>query len=169
MRVDETMRTGREKQHIATDIGPERSLLRKSQTMKNPPPSAQTQDRVAAGLPQSPTIANPTAGAGVGAATGAAAGAAIGAFAGPPGILAGALIGAAAGAATGAALGADHDKEEVDKLLDEEIGVTAGNLGAADPNAPPAKRGTYSGASAGAGSVADSDSAPDEGPIPKGD
>ena len=158
-----------ESQGIATGIRRERSLLSKSEAMKNPPPSSQSRDRAAAGLPQSSTIANPAAGAGVGAVTGAAAGAAIGAFAGPPGILAGALIGAAAGAATGAALGADHDKEEVDKLLDEEIGVTAGDLGAADPNAPPAKRGTYSGASAGAGSVADSDSAPDEGPMPKAD
>jgi phage tail tape-measure protein len=131
--------------------------------------TAVTPEAEAAGLPHSHSDSHPAAGAGVGAATGAAAGAAIGAFAGPPGAIAGALIGAAAGAATGAALGSDHDAEDEDKKLDEEIGVTSGDLGAASPNAPRAVRGTYSGASAGAGSTGVDDSAPDEGPMPHGE
>jgi phage tail tape-measure protein len=106
----------------------------------------------------------------VGAASGAAAGAAIGAFAGPPGIIAGAIIGAAAGAATGAALADDHDAEEHDRELDDEIGVTAGDIGAATPGSPPATRGTYSAGAAGQGSAAsENDDAPDEGPIPRGE
>ena len=135
---------------------------------KPAPRTAATPEPRAAGVPQQ-SDTSVAAGAGMGAASGAAAGAAIGAFAGPPGMVAGALIGAAAGAATGAALGGDHDAEDEDKKLDEEIGVTEGNLGAASPNAPPASRGTYSGASAGAGSTGVDDSAPDEGPIPHGE
>ncbi len=84
-------------------------------------------------------------------------------------MVAGALIGAAAGAATGAALADDHDEADLDKKLDEDIGVSGGDLGAADPNAPPASRGTYSGAAAGSGGIGGiSDDAPDAGPMPKG-
>ena len=82
----------------------------------------------------------------------------------------GALIGAAAGGLTGKAFAADQETEaQHDKQLDEDIGVTAGDLGAADPNAPPAKRGTYSGASAGAGSADTLDTTEDDGPIPHAD
>lgn len=85
-------------------------------------------------------------------------------------MVAGAILGAAAGAATGAALADDHDAEEHDRALDEEIGVTAGDLGAAAPGSPPARRGTYSASSAGQGSAAsENDDAPDEGPLPHGE
>jgi hypothetical protein len=52
----------------------------------------------------------------------------------------------------------------VDKALDEEIGVTAGTLG--DPNLlhPPARRGVYSAAAAGAGPMT-SEHQPAEGPM----
>jgi hypothetical protein len=138
--------------------------------MKNPDPTKHTNGTDhAAGVPHSPIPATAAAGAGVGAATGAAAGAAIGAFAGPPGIVAGALIGAAAGAATGAALADDHDAEDHDKVLDEDIGVSGGAMGAAKPGSPPAIRGTYSGGSAGAGGIPNSSAVPDAGPMPKSD
>lgn len=139
--------------------------------MSDPKPTERTtatDDARAAGVPQ-PGEHSQGAGAAAGAATGAAAGAAIGAFAGPPGVIAGALIGAAAGAATGAALGGDHDAADEDRKLDEEIGVTAGDLGAATPGSPPAARGTYSGGSAGQGGMGGDDNAPDEGPIPHGE
>jgi phage tail tape-measure protein len=147
-----------------------RPIMHEPKPFTSPAPrTAATPEPRAAGVPHPIGDAGKAAGAGVGAASGAAAGAAIGAFAGPPGVVAGAIIGAAAGAATGAALGSDHDAEDEDKKLDEEIGVTSGNLGAASPNAPPATRGTYSGASAGAGTAGLDDSAPDEGPIPHGE
>lgn len=185
MRVDDTIRTGREKQHIGTTdqitagVGAERSLLKPTisataegaqrQNMKNPETTSDTKATEAAGMPQPLIPQTAAGGAGVGAASGAAAGAAIGAFAGPPGIVAGALIGAVAGAATGAALADDHDADDEDKKLDEEIGVTAGDIGAATPGSPPASRGTYSGGAAGAGTIGDSDDAPSEGPMPHGD
>ena len=137
--------------------------------MKDPQTTPDTNSPKGAGLPQSIVPTTAAGGAGVGAATGAAAGAAIGAFAGPPGLLAGALIGAAAGAAAGAALADDHDAERTDKMLDEEIGVTAGDIGAATAGSPPASRGVYSGSSAGAGGGGSAESAPAEGPMPHGD
>ena len=86
------------------------------------------------------------------AVTGAVAGAAAGSLAGPPGIAAGAVLGVAAGAITGLALADDAGRrQEKEARLDEEIGVTTGNLGAARPDLPPAKVGTYSGISAGTG------------------
>jgi len=104
-----------------------------------------------------------------GAASGAAVGAALGAFAGPPGLIAGALIGAAAGAATGRVLMETQvDSDLHDALLDDVIGVSGGDLGAASPDAPPAVRGTYSAASAGGGSAETFDSTEDNGPIPRG-
>ena len=123
------------------------------------------------GVPEPLAEVAPIAGASVGAGTGAAAGAVLGSFAGPPGMIAGALIGAAAGAATGVALSDEQtDEAQHDSKLDDAIGVTAGNLGAAKPGAPAAKRGTFSAASSGGGGGANgTDSAPDEGPMPHGD
>lgn len=99
-----------------------------------------------------------------GLAGGAAAGAAIGMIAGPPGMIAGALIGAAAGAAAGVAV--DQGDEEVaieDAKLDEEIGVTRGDLGAPNLKHPPAKIGAYSSGSSGAATTPTG--SPAEGPM----
>ena len=95
--------------------------------------------------------------------SGAVAGAALGSIGGPPGMVAGGLVGTALGVLAG--LGLDnaerrHDKR--DKDLDDEIGVTKGGLGAASPDAPPATRGAYSGASAG---VAPPSGTTSEGPM----
>lgn len=95
---------------------------------------------------------------------GAVAGAAVGAIAGPVGAIAGGLVGTAIGALAGQTLDADDaDEAEHDQQLDRDIGVTEGDLGAASPAQPPARRGVYSAASAGisggGGSV------PSEGPM----
>ncbi len=80
-----------------------------------------------------------------GALTGAAAGGVTGSIAGPPGALAGALIGAAVGAAAGAVVDSAAQAEAAhDRELDDEIGVTKGNIGAASPDAPPARVGAFS-------------------------
>ena len=95
---------------------------------------------------------------------GAVAGAATGAVAGPVGVIAGGVIGTVAGALAGAALSDDdvvHSQR--DHKLDEEIGVTKGDLGAASPNQPKATRGTYSAASSGAGGSGGA--TPSEGPL----
>lgn len=71
----------------------------------------------------------------LGAATlaGAAAGAAVGALAGPPGAIAGGIIGTAIGIMAGATLEREDSKHEKhDHELDDEIGVTSGDLGARD-------------------------------------
>jgi hypothetical protein len=98
------------------------------------------------------------------ALSGAVAGAAAGAIAGPGGILAGAAVGGAAGAIAGAALADEAEQRHAhERELDRDIGVTEGDLGAADPSQPPARVGAYSGASAGVGGS--SGSTPSEGPI----
>ncbi len=103
-----------------------------------------------------------------GVASGAAAGAVLGAGAGPVGMVAGALIGGAAGAVAASAL----EKEAARRVaharkLDEQIGVTGGDLGAPNLKHPPARVGAYSAASAGAATSRD-DEEPAEGPIPSG-
>jgi hypothetical protein len=102
--------------------------------------------------------------AALGTLGGAATGAAIGLVAGPAGAVIGAAIGAVAG---GVAADVAHrqavEKRERDEELDREIGVTEGNLGEADPNAPPPKLGRYSAASMGVGEGGES--TPAEGPI----
>lgn len=93
-----------------------------------------------------------------------AAGAVAGAMAGPPGIIAGALLGSAIGAAASIALDAHHvEQSRKEETLDEDIGVFGGDIGAAQPNQPPAKRGTFSAASMGL--AKESDVPPTEGPI----
>src|SRR5450631_3927936 len=85
-----------------------------------------------------------------GAASGAVVGAAVGAMAGPPGMVAGALIGAAAGALAAEAMGAESARQAAHTAeLDEEIGVSGGDLGAPNLKHPPAKVGAYSAAAAG--------------------
>ncbi len=99
-----------------------------------------------------------------GVAAGAIAGAALGAAAGPPGAVAGAIIGGVVGAVTGAVLDTQvAESAEHERALDEEIGVTGGEIGAPNLKHPPAKVGAYSSASVGTGSS--SDATPAEGPI----
>jgi phage tail tape-measure protein len=101
------------------------------------------------------------------ALTGAIAGAAVGALAGPPGVVAGTVLGASMGMAAGSVMEHEHEREaEEDKRLDDEIGVTKGDLGAASPDLPPARRGTYSAGAAGAG---DASPVPSDGPMSSGD
>jgi hypothetical protein len=95
------------------------------------------------------SVPPPRSEAGPGAIVGAICGAVIGAIAGPPGIAAGSALGAAMGAAAGAAMfAADHAEAEHDRALDNEIGVTSGDLGAAKTHRD-SIHGLYSGASAG--------------------
>jgi len=88
----------------------------------------------------------------VAALTGAVAGATMGAIAGPPGMVAGGAMGAIVGALAGATLEReDVKRSRHDVDLDKEIGVIDGQMGAASPDAPPARIGAYSAASAGVG------------------
>lgn len=99
-----------------------------------------------------------------GGASGALAGAVLGAGAGPPGVVAGAIIGGVAGALTGAVLDGESSRQAVRaRELDAELGVSEGELGAANLAHPPALIGAYSTASAGAGSP--SGEQPAEGPM----
>jgi uncharacterized protein (TIGR02284 family) len=92
-------------------------------------------------LPGHPGRGVKTAGAVAGATTGAI----VGAIAGIPGAIGGAVVGAVAGEVAGAAVGRrDHDVEVHEADLDEEIGVTKGELGASreilDAYEPPRSR-----------------------------
>ncbi len=99
-----------------------------------------------------------------GAAAGAIAGAAFGSAAGPPGALAGAVIGGIVGVVVGAGVDAQIvESAERERSLDEEIGVSGGEMGAPKLEHPAAKVGAYSSASTGTGSS--SDSTPADGPI----
>lgn len=102
-----------------------------------------------------------------GAVGGAVAGAAIGAFAGPVGSIAGAVFGGAVGAITETVLeNEEHRAQARRRQLDDDTGVTKGSLGAPNLKHPPAKVGSYSGASAG---VSGGGSTPAEGPISSGE
>jgi phage tail tape-measure protein len=97
------------------------------------------------------------------AIAGEIAGGIVGSAAGPAGTVAGMVIGAIAGTVVGAGLEAgEEDAERHQRELDETIGVQGGNLGAARPDAPPARIGAFSLASSGAASKRPS---PAEGPI----
>jgi phage tail tape-measure protein len=99
-----------------------------------------------------------------GAAAGALAGAALGSAAGPPGIAAGAVIGGVAGVISGAVLDSESSRQASRlRELDAQIGVSEGELGAPNLNHPPAKKGTYSAASAGVDSSSGEE--PAEGPM----
>jgi hypothetical protein len=81
---------------------------------------------------------------------GTAAGAAAGLMGGPPGVVAGAIIGTLVGAGAAVALDADREATSVRQAaLDRTIGVVGGSIGAASPNAPPARIGAFSIASMG--------------------
>jgi hypothetical protein len=97
-------------------------------------------------------------------AAGALAGGAVGAIGGPAGIVAGAIMGGAIGAAVGHTLVKDDERRhEVDEDLDKAIGVSGGDMGAAKPGQPAAKRGNYSAGSSGAPTPGGS--SPSEGPL----
>jgi hypothetical protein len=99
-----------------------------------------------------------------GVASGAMAGAIVGAAAGPPGMVAGAVLGAVAGAVAAMVLDADADRATVHtQVLDEEIGVIGGDMGAPNLKHPPATVGAYSVAASGAGASTGED--PAEGPM----
>jgi phage tail tape-measure protein len=69
----------------------------------------------------------------VGAVTGAVTGAVAGAVAGPPGMIVGGAIGAALGTLAGQVLDEEtHTAAIHDRTLDDEIGVTGGDLGAGE-------------------------------------
>ncbi len=73
-------------------------------------------------------------------AVGAIAGAAMGAIAGPPGAVVGAIIGGAVGVIAGRTGSAEeHIADDKDQALDEEIGVTSGEIGAPNLKHPPTK------------------------------
>lgn len=86
------------------------------------------------------------------AASGTVAGAVVGSIAGPVGAIAGAIVGSVAGAAAGAVLEDEAQRAHLhDEELDEVIGVYDGAMGAAPPNAPPARVGAFSAGASGAG------------------
>ncbi len=99
-----------------------------------------------------------------GGASGALAGVVLGAGAGPPGMVAGAIIGGMVGAITGSMLdSASSSQASHARELDEQIGVSKGDLGAPNLEHPTAKTGVCSTASLG---VARSSGAePAEGPM----
>jgi len=99
-----------------------------------------------------------------GAASGAVAGAVLGSIAGPPGMAAGAVIGAVAGAIAATALDVDAERSaKRTRELDEEIGVSGGDLGAPNLKHPPATSGAYSAASVDEDALVDEQ--PAEGPM----
>ena len=100
------------------------------------------------------------------AAAASLAGAAIGIIVGPAGVVAGAIIGSIVGAAAGAMLSDSNERKWLHQLeLDHDIGVYDGSMGAAPPDAPPARIGAFSSGSAGAAGARPSTPPPNEGPM----
>lgn len=80
-----------------------------------------------------------------GGASGAFVGALVGASAGPPGAIAGAIIGGVAGALAGAVMDQESSaREQRTRELDEDIGVSGGDLGAPNLEHPPPTSRAYS-------------------------
>ena len=101
------------------------------------------------------------------AASGTVAGAVVGSVAGPVGTVTGAIVGGVVGATAGAVLEQEAERKHIhEDQLDEDIGVFDGTLGAAPPDAPPARIGAYSAGSSGGGRPS---RPPSEGPIPEAD
>ncbi|HRG99074.1 MAG TPA: hypothetical protein PLR99_22645 [Polyangiaceae bacterium] len=89
------------------------------------PPAEESQKDVIPGLNPHPHAMSEAA-----VLSGAVAGAIVGAVAGPVGAIAGGAIGSAIGAIAGVAMEREeHLREEHDRVLDDEIGVTSGSLG----------------------------------------
>jgi phage tail tape-measure protein len=98
-------------------------------------------------------------------AAGALAGAVIGAVAGPVGAIAGAIIGAAAGSLLGDVTHKDGvERDAKDAVLDGEIGVSGGEMGAPNLAHPRSTVGAFSGGSSG-GASGGADDEPAEGPM----
>lgn len=88
----------------------------------------------------------------------------MGAMAGPPGAAAGAVIGGIVGALASTAYEKGSAEEAArDRMLDAELGISEGDVGAPNLEHPPAKIGAYSAAASGAGSSMGDE--PAEGPI----
>jgi hypothetical protein len=103
----------------------------------------------------------------VGAGAGALSGAALGAIGGPPGAIVGAILGGAVGAVAAYALEGGNGESEHEQKLDEEIGVSGGDIGVPGLKHPGGQRGTYSSAAMGANTSTESDEEElAEGPIP---
>jgi hypothetical protein len=97
-------------------------------------------------------------------AAGAVSGAALGAMAGPPGIIAGAVIGGIVGALASGAFEANAvELAARDRVLDAELGISEGDIGAPNLKHPAATTGAYSAAACGVDSSAGSSSS--EGPM----
>ena len=80
-----------------------------------------------------------------GAAGGAIVGAVAGAIGGPAGVVAGAILGGIAGAATEAVIESEvHRVDARTRVLDEESGVSGGDLRAPNLQHPPPTSGAYS-------------------------
>lgn len=89
-------------------------------------------------------------------------------MAGPPGAVAGAVIGGIVGALASAAVQSEaYDISEHDAVLDAELGITDGDIGAPNLEHPPAEIGAFSVANCGAEIVDDAE--PAEGPMPPAD
>lgn len=114
-------------------------------------------------IPASPPHVVEVAGATLGAVGGAATGAALG---GPVGAVVGAVVGGAIGASSGwAADAAAADQAQADAALDEEIGVTAGSVGAPNLEHPPSTINAPSAAATGAGNASDATDEDAAGPM----
>ncbi|MGD0677691.1 MAG: hypothetical protein ABSC94_19920 [Polyangiaceae bacterium] len=101
----------------------------------------------------------------VGAIAGELVGAVVGGAAGPVGVAVGMTLGAMAGALAGHVLEDEGRRARAhDEELDETIGVSGGDLGAARPDMPPAQTAAPSAASSGASAEGGSPTSA-EGPI----
>jgi phage tail tape-measure protein len=91
--------------------------------------------------PEEPVISPAhTHGREVGALAGEIAGAVVGSIAGPAGTIAGLVLGAAAGALAGEAIDEEAERASFhDHELDDDIGVTKGDLGGRRTPLPPPK------------------------------
>lgn len=88
------------------------------------------------------------------ALAGTIGGAAVGTLGGPAAALIGAVFGGLAGAMAAGAMDSQAERERLRTAeLDETIGVTSGDLGAASPSQPPSRRSFVSAASAGISST----------------
>jgi hypothetical protein len=71
----------------------------------------------------------------------------MGGVAGPPGAVAGAILGAAVGAASAMAMDrAEADEARRTEVLDDEIGISGGDMGAPNLEHPPPASGAFSAA-----------------------
>jgi outer membrane lipoprotein SlyB len=86
---------------------------------------------------EKPLKPNHTHGEIAGAIAGEVVGGIVGSLAGPPGAVAGMVVGAAVGALAGEVLDQEAERSHIhDEDLDDEIGVTSGDLGAAKSRLP---------------------------------